>query len=264
MIDLTYSIEVLPGKTQQEIQQLYLNINQLKLSPDFITVAALGYINYTRDTVLYLAERLSIDIIPHIAAQQVTVDTLPNLLEVFYTANIKRLLLVSGDRKNSGKMLSAIDNVVDLLSQIESIHPNHFEYIMACDCYQQNPQNQQYLIKKNKLGCRQFISQLIVDPRIYDDFLSNMQPMSASLCIIPGIAITQHIDQLIQLLEYCGISINNEKIQQLSYASEESAATYRRQISTDANYLFDKYHRIHFFSFNRFSSLNLILADFTV
>ena len=210
------SFEFFPPKTLEGIRNLSDTALTLsEFSPTFfsVTYGACGSTHDgTIDTVKMLQQKIDAPVSPHISCIGSTRSALADLLALYRSLGIKRLVAIRGD------LLPGIDNAGEirfaneLVSFIRDETGDHFEIAVAAypECHPAAVSARQdlfYLKEKVMAGANSAITQYFFNPDAYFYFLDECAKQNIFIPIIPGIMPITQFSKLVRFSNSCGAEI---------------------------------------------------------
>jgi len=211
----TYSIEFFPPKTPKGADNLRKTRLELaKLKPAYISVT-FGAGGSTQDGTIETVTEIQesgISAAPHLSCIASTKQELSNILELYKSRGISRIVALRGDMPSGMQAFGELRYANELVEFIRQETGSHFKIEVAA--YPEfHPQAKSASIdlknfkRKVEAGADSAITQYFFNPDAYFSFIDSCEKMGVNIPIIPGIMpITNH-SQLARFSDMCGAEI---------------------------------------------------------
>ena len=210
------SFEVFPPKNDSQQLVLESSLDKLvRTQPEYISVtfgAGGSTLTRTRDTVLYIQRKWSLEPVPHISCMAPDEASLVDLLDTYQQAGIKRLVVLRGDVADEQTQNGPFRYASELVAFIRQKYGQHFHIEVAC--YPEfhpesiSPDSElHYLKQKIDAGADSAITQYFFSIEAYFRFLDDCQRLGIETTITPGIMPITNYTQLARFSTMCGAEI---------------------------------------------------------
>src|SRR3990167_5180342 len=231
--DFTISFEFFPPKTQESLQNLLKTATLLtEFAPTFfsVTYGACGSTHDgTIETVRMLHEKTGIPIAPHLSCIGSLKKNIQEILYLYQSVGIKRLVAIRGDLPPHTKEAGELNFARDLVTLIREMTHDHFHIAVAAypECHPEASGAQQDLIhlkKKIDAGADSAITQYFFNPDAYFRFMDECAKQEIFIPVIPGIMPITNFAKLVRFSDTCGAEIPRWIRKRLeSYENDESS-----------------------------------------
>lgn len=271
------SLEFFPPKTPEAAQKLLQVAEELTvIKPQYASVTY-GAGGSTREGSLETVRALQPvfgDIAPHISCIGASATQMDELLSLYQSMGVKRLVALRGDLPSGYGQGGEFQYASDLVRFIRARHGNHF--IIEVAAYPEiHPQAKsarddlKYFADKVMAGANGAITQYFFNSDAYFRFVDDAAALGVNVPIIPGIMPITNFSQLARFSDACGAEIPRWVRQRLAGFGDdiESIQQFGHEVVTDLcdQLLTAGAPGIHFYTMNRagpvlkiLRSLNLI------
>ncbi|MGW8173357.1 MAG: methylenetetrahydrofolate reductase [NAD(P)H], partial [Stutzerimonas stutzeri] len=239
------SFEFFPTKTEAGHEKLLNVARQLAgYQPDFFS-CTYGAGGSTRDrtlnTVLQLDGEVKVPTAPHLSCVGDTKADLRELLNLYKSAGIQRIVALRGDLPSGMGMASGeLRYANELVDFIRSETGDHFHIEIAA-YPEMHPQARNYeddlanFVRKAKAGADSAITQYFFNADCYFYFVERVRKLGVETPIVPGIMPITNYSKLARFSDACGAEIPRWVRKQLeSYGDDmESIQTFGNQVITE-------------------------------
>lgn len=210
------SFEFFPPKTPEGLTTLLTSAKSLTaLSPEFFSMtfgAGGSTITGTIENVKMLQQATDIQIVPHLSCIGGTRDELSEMLRIYKSLNVKRIVALRGDLPSGMVQSGEFRYASDLVKLVREVTGNHFHIDVAA--YPEfHPQAKSPLADilnlKNKfdLGANSAITQYFFNPDAYFYYLDECASNGITKPIVPGIMPITQFTRLARFSDICGAEI---------------------------------------------------------
>lgn len=267
---LPISFEFFPPKTPEGVDKLTAVRQKLyALKPEFFSVTY-GAGGSTQDGTLQTVQAIladGFDAAPHFSCIGATKDSVRAQLELFKTANIKRIVALRGDLPSGYGGFGEFRYASDLVAFIRAETGSHFH--IEVGCYpEMHPQAKspeadlQAYAAKVKAGASSAITQYFFNSDAYFRFVDDAYKIGAEIPVVPGIMPITNSSQLMRFSDSCGAEIPRWIRTRLQSFGDDSASikAFGLEVITD---LCDQLRNggvpgLHFYSMNQAATVTEI------
>jgi methylenetetrahydrofolate reductase (NADPH) len=239
-----YSFEFFPTKTDAGHEKLMTVARQLAgYNPDFFS-CTYGAGGSTRDrtvnTVLQLDGEIKVPTAPHLSCVGDSAEDLRNLLQLYQSNGIQRIVALRGDLPSGMGMASGeMRYANELVEFIRTETGEHFHIEIAA-YPEMHPQARSFeddvanFVRKAKAGADSAITQYFFNADSYFYFVERVRQMGVDIPIVPGIMPITNYSKLARFSDACGAEIPRWIRKQLeAYADDmESIQAFGEQVIT--------------------------------
>lgn len=227
-----FSFEFFPPKTPQGMEKLQVVRDTLaEKSPDFFSVtygAGGSTQERTIDTVLTL-HRQGISTAPHLSCIGATKETLTELLDLYKTNGINRIVALRGDLPSGMGAHGELRYANELVSFIREHSGDHFNIEVAAypEFHPQAPNAEKDLLnfkRKVDAGASSAITQYFYNADAYFYFIDRLEKVGISLPVVPGIMPITNYANLVRFSDMCGAEIPRWIRKQLEAYGDDTAS----------------------------------------
>ena len=227
------SFEFFPAKTEQGHEKLLSTYDELnKLSPAYFSVtygAGGSTRSRTLDIVQALCARGETDIAPHMSCIGDDKSEIAELLDLYKSLGIKRLVALRGDLPSGQVGMGELPFALDLVKFIREYSGDHFRIEVAAypemhpqaESFDQDIQN---FITKARAGANSALTQFFFNPDAYFYFVDRLQKEGVDLPVAPGIMPITNASNLIRFADGTGAEIPRWIRKQLATYGDDSAS----------------------------------------
>jgi len=240
-----YSFEFFPTKTEAGHEKLMNVARQLaSYNPDFFS-CTYGAGGSTRDrtlnTVLQLDGEIKVPTAPHLSCVGDSKAELRELLTLYKSAGIKRIVALRGDLPSGMGMASGeLRYANELVSFIREETADHFHIEIAA-YPEMHPQARNFeddianFVRKAKAGASSAITQYFFNADSYFYFVERVQKLGVSIPVVPGIMPITNYSKLARFSDACGAELPRWVRKQLeAYGDDiESIQAYGEQVISE-------------------------------
>ena len=260
-----YSFEFFPTKTEAGHEKLMNVARQLATyKPDFFS-CTYGAGGSTRDrtlnTVLQLDGDVKVPTAPHLSCVGDSKAELRELLNLYKSSGIKRIVALRGDLPSGMGMASGeLRYANDLVSFIREETDDHF-HIEVAAYPEMHPQARNFeddianFVRKAKAGADSAITQYFFNADCYFYFVDRVRKLGVDIPVVPGIMPITNYSKLARFSDACGAEIPRWVRKQLeAYGDDtDSIQAYGEQVITEMceRLLQGGAPGLHFYSMNQ-------------
>lgn len=260
-----YSFEFFPTKTEAGHEKLMTVARQLaSYKPDFFS-CTYGAGGSTRDrtlnTVLQLDGDVKVPTAPHLSCVGDSKTELRELLNLYKSAGIKRIVALRGDLPSGMGMASGeLRYANELVEFIRTETGDHF-HIEVAAYPEMHPQARNFeddianFVRKAKAGADSAITQYFFNADCYFYFVERVQKLGVDIPVVPGIMPITNYSKLARFSDACGAEIPRWIRKQLeAYGDDaDSIQAYGEQVITQMceRLLQGGAPGLHFYSMNQ-------------
>ncbi|MFP5420502.1 MAG: methylenetetrahydrofolate reductase [NAD(P)H] [Gammaproteobacteria bacterium] len=260
-----YSFEFFPTKTEAGHEKLMNVARQLATyNPDFFS-CTYGAGGSTRDrtlnTVLQLDGDVKVPTAPHLSCVGDSKAELRELLNLYKSSGIKRIVALRGDLPSGMGMASGeLRYANDLVSFIREETDDHF-HIEVAAYPEMHPQARNFeddianFVRKAKAGADSAITQYFFNADCYFYFVDRVRKLGVDIPVVPGIMPITNYSKLARFSDACGAEIPRWVRKQLeAYGDDtDSIQAYGEQVITEMceRLLQGGAPGLHFYSMNQ-------------
>lgn len=271
--DFSLSLEFFPPKTPEaadKLRQTAVSLNAIE--PEYVSVTY-GAGGSTRegslDTVRQMLPIFQ-DVAPHISCIGATSVQMQELLELYASMGIQRLVALRGDLPSGYGQGGEFQHASDLVRFIRQHHGDRFEIEVAAypEIHPQAKSAQddiRFFAEKVAAGADQAITQYFFNSDAYFRFLEDIDKLGVDIPIIPGIMPITNFSQLARFSDACGAEIPRWIRQRLAGFGDDtqSIQAFGREVITDLcdQLLAGGAPGLHFYTMNRAEPTLTILRD---
>lgn len=260
---LSLSLEFFPPKTQESSEKLLETARSLKiLNPDYVSVTY-GAGGSTREgslqTVRSMLDVFS-DVAPHISCIGATSQQMRELLTLYKSLGIRRLVALRGDLPSGYGQGGEFQHASDLVKFIRDQYGQSFVVEVAAypEIHPQSKSAQddlRYFAHKVAQGANGAITQYFFNSDAYFRFLDDADALGVKVPIIPGIMPITNFSQLARFSDACGAEIPRWIRQRLASFGDDVASiqAFGLEVITDLcdQLLTAGAPGLHFYTMNR-------------
>ena len=260
-----YSFEFFPTKTEAGHEKLMNVARQLATyNPDFFS-CTYGAGGSTRDrtlnTVLQLDGDVKVPTAPHLSCVGDSKAELRELLNLYKSSGIKRIVALRGDLPSGMGMASGeLRYANELVSFIREETADHF-HIEVAAYPEMHPQARNFeddianFVRKAKAGADSAITQYFFNADCYFYFVDRVRKLGVDIPVVPGIMPITNYSKLARFSDACGAEIPRWVRKQLeAYGDDtDSIQAYGEQVITEMceRLLQGGAPGLHFYSMNQ-------------
>ncbi|NMY50215.1 methylenetetrahydrofolate reductase [NAD(P)H] [Pseudomonas sp. WS 5011] len=260
-----YSFEFFPTKTEAGHEKLMNVARQLATyKPDFFS-CTYGAGGSTRDrtlnTVLQLDGDVKVPTAPHLSCVGDSKAELRELLNLYKSSGIKRIVALRGDLPSGMGMASGeLRYANDLVSFIREETGDHF-HIEVAAYPEMHPQARNFeddianFVRKAKAGADSAITQYFFNADCYFYFVDRVRKLGVDIPVVPGIMPITNYSKLARFSDACGAEIPRWVRKQLEAYGDDtnSIQAYGEQVITEMceRLLQGGAPGLHFYSMNQ-------------
>jgi len=257
------SLEFFPPKTPEASARLGVAAQALKaISPDYVSVTY-GAGGSTREGSLEtVRQMLPIfgEVAPHISCIGATAAQIDELLSLYKSMGIRRLVALRGDLPSGYGQGGEFQHASDLVRFIRAQHGEHFTIEVAAypEIHPQAKSAQddlKFFAQKAEAGADSAITQYFFNSDAYFRFVDDLYAVGVELPIIPGIMPITNYTQLARFSDACGAEIPRWIRQRLAGFGDdtESIQRFGEEVITDLcdQLITAGVPGLHFYTMNR-------------
>lgn len=232
-----YSFEFFPTKTEAGHEKLMNVARQLATyKPDFFS-CTYGAGGSTRDrtlnTVLQLDGDVKVPTAPHLSCVGDSKAELRELLNLYKSSGIKRIVALRGDLPSGMGMASGeLRYANDLVSFIREETGDHF-HIEVAAYPEMHPQARNFeddianFVRKAKAGADSAITQYFFNADCYFYFVDRVRKLGVDIPVVPGIMPITNYSKLARFSDACGAEIPRWIRKQLEAYGDDTQSIQR-------------------------------------
>lgn len=262
-----FSFEFFPAKTEIGHQKLLNTFDELnQLSPTYFSVtygAGGSTRDRTLDIVKALCARSDTEVAPHISCIGDSKAQIAELLDLYKSLGIKRLVALRGDLPSGQVGMGELPFAVDLVKFIREYTGNHF-HIEVAAYPEMHPQARSFLfdienlVSKYQAGANAAITQFFYNADSYlylRDALEQRGVDTTAQPLVAGIMPITNSSNLLRFADSCGADIPRYVRKQLADFGDDSDAI--REFGFDVVYrlcerlIAEGVPAMHFYSMNK-------------
>src|SRR3989339_920259 len=272
---LTFSFEFFPPKTEDQENNLFYVISELKnFKPDFVSVTY-GAMGTTRDkTFLWsqkIKDEINIEPVVHLTCVCADKETVKNQIEELRRIGIENILALRGDPPIEGIYTPPQNGFLyakDLVSFVKEI---------ACDfcvgvagfpeghcSISDLSVDTKYLREKIDAGADYVITQMFFDNRYFFDFKERCAKKEISVPIIPGIMPITSVGQIKKMTQICGATIPKKLLDAIEKHASDPVSVMQigveQAISQCKELKKNNIQGLHFFVMNQSGPISRVLS----
>ena len=231
-----FSFEFFPAKTEQGHEKLLSTYDELnKLSPAYFSVtygAGGSTRSRTLDIVRALCARGDTDIAPHMSCIGDDKSEIAELLDLYKSLGIKRLVALRGDLPSGQVGMGELPFALDLVKFIREYSGDHFRIEVAA-YPEMHPQARSFeldvenLVNKYQAGANASITQFFYNADSYlylRDTLEKRGIDTVAQPLVAGIMPITNSSNLVRFADSCGADIPRYVRKQLADFGDDSKA----------------------------------------
>ncbi|ARU86844.1 methylenetetrahydrofolate reductase [NAD(P)H] [Pseudomonas sp. M30-35] len=240
-----FSFEFFPTKTEAGHEKLMATARQLATyNPDFFS-CTYGAGGSTRDrtvnTVLQLDGEIKVSTAPHLSCVGDSKAELRELLDLYKSNGIKRIVALRGDLPSGMGMASGeLRYANELVAFIREQSGDHFHIEIAA-YPEMHPQARNFeddlanFVRKAKAGADSAITQYFFNADSYFYFVERVRKMGVEIPVVPGIMPITNYSKLARFSDACGAEIPRWVRKQLeAYGDDiDSIQAFGQQVITE-------------------------------
>ncbi len=260
-----YSFEFFPPKTPEAVGKLQMTQERLAvLHPDYFSVT-FGAGGSTRqrtfETVLDIRAKTGIEAAPHISCIGYMNSEVKDVLEMYKSAGIKRIVALRGDLPSGvtsayGQMRFA-NELVEFIRK-ETGDYFHIEVAAYPEFHPQAPgatKDIENFKRKIDAGADSAITQYFYNPDAYYRFIDSCEKLGIDVPIVPGIMPIITCTQLVRFSDSCGAEIPRWILKRLQEFGDDRKAIreFGIDVTTDLceNLLAQNAPGLHMYTMNQ-------------
>ncbi|GMR00963.1 MAG: methylenetetrahydrofolate reductase [NAD(P)H] [Gammaproteobacteria bacterium] len=271
------SCEFFPPRTEAGVEKLLTTQQTLNdaFQPAYYSVT-FGAGGTTRDSTLEIVKLLAkknINVAPHISCIGSSKQQLSDLLELYKSLGVTRLVTLRGDIPKTGESTKELSHANELVSFIRETTGEHFAIeVAAYPEYHPESESPQSDFErfKNKVaaGADGAITQYFYNIDAYLHFIDNCQKNNITIPVTPGIMPITNFASLTRFSDVCGAEIPRWIRKQLeAYAEDkESLQAFGLDVVSNlCNQLLEQgAPGLHFYTLNQADSTNAIWKNLSI
>ena len=272
-----FSFEFFPPKTDAGAAKLMNTVADLKMAhaPDFVSVTS-GAGGSTRDRTIGLVssiqQELGITTMAHQTCIASTRDEILSNLETMAPAGVVNMLALRGDRPRPETGLDTKEGEFSHATElIEFLSEAEHDVDIGAACYPEvHPEASDaaadlgWMVEKERLGAKFFITQLFFDNAHYFDFCRRAREAGLQSPIVPGIMPITNVAQIERFTQMCGATVPEYLLARLRRVQDDDAlvmATGIEHAITQCRQLLKEgAPGIHFYTLNKSHATRCVLA----
>ena len=216
MTSRSISFEFFPPKSVEGMSQLASTASELAtLRPHFfsMTYGAGGSTrNGTVEAVTLLQQRTPIPLAPHIACVGATREQMVELLQLYQTMGVQRMVALRGDLPSGMGQFGEFKYASELVAFIREQTADQFDIEVAAypEIHPQAQTTRDDLLnlkRKFEAGANSAITQYFFNPDAYFWYVDECARLGIHMPIVPGIMPITQYSKLVRFSEMCGAEI---------------------------------------------------------
>ncbi len=270
------SLEFFPPKTAESADKLLRTAQALAtIRPEYVSVTY-GAGGSTRegslDTVRQMLTVFT-DVAPHISCIGATGAQMQEILQLYRSMGIRRLVALRGDLPSGYGRGGAFQYASDLVRFIRQHHGDHFDIEVAAypEIHPQARSAQddlQRFAQKVAAGASQAITQYFFNSDAYFRFVDDAYALGVSVPIVAGIMPITNFSQLARFSDACGAEIPRWIRQRLAGFGDDAASiqAFGLEVVTDLcdQLITAGVPGLHFYTMNRAEPTTAILKNLSL
>ena len=270
---LGLSLEFFPPKTPESAQKLLATAQGLSvLRPEYVSVTY-GAGGSTREGSLETVRQMLTvfaDVAPHISCIGATAAQMHELLGIYKTLGIRRLVALRGDLPSGYGRGGEFHYAADLVAFIRQAHGDHFEIEVAAypEIHPQARSAQDdlaHFAQKVRAGANRAITQYFFNSDAYFRFVDDAFALGVTVPITAGIMPITNFSQLARFSDACGAEIPRWIRQRLAGFGDDVASiqSFGLEVVTDLcdQLITAGVPGLHFYTMNRAEPTLAILKN---
>jgi len=273
----TLSCEFFPPRTEAGVEKLLTTQQALNdaFQPAYYSVT-FGAGGTTRDSTLEVVKLLAeknIKVAPHISCIGSSKQQLSELLEIYKSLGVTRLVTLRGDIPETGESTKELSHANELVSFIRETTGEHFTLEVAA--YPEyhpesaSPQSDfEHFKNKVAAGADAAITQYFYNIDAYLHFIDNCQKNNITIPVTPGIMPITNFTSLARFSDLCGAEIPRWIRKQLeAYADDaDSLQAFGLDVVSDlCNQLLEQgAPGLHFYTLNQAHATTAIWKNLSI
>ncbi|MDS4025949.1 MAG: methylenetetrahydrofolate reductase [NAD(P)H] [Candidatus Contendobacter sp.] len=212
----TFSCEFFPPNTDEGMRKLFAAREDLmRMRPAFFSVTY-GAGGSTRERTFQAIQAIQadsgVDAAPHLTCVASTRAGVREILEIYRTQAIHRLVALRGDLPSGMREFGEFRHANELVEFIRTETGDHFHIEVAAypEFHPQAPNTERDLLNfkhKVEAGANSAITQYFYNPDAYFRFVDDCEKLGLDLPIVPGIMPITNFTQLARFSDNCGAEI---------------------------------------------------------
>ncbi len=212
----TFSCEFFPPNTDEGMRKLFTAREDLmRMRPAFFSVTY-GAGGSTRERTFQAIRAIQadsgVDAAPHLTCVASTRAGVREILEIYRTQAIRRLVALRGDLPSGMREFGEFRHANELVEFIRTETGDHFHIEVAAypEFHPQAPNTERDLLnfkRKVEAGANSAITQYFYNPDAYFRFVDDCEKLGLDLPIVPGIMPITNFTQLARFSDNCGAEI---------------------------------------------------------
>lgn len=231
--EVILSCEFFPPRTEAGVEKLLTTQQVLDkaFQPAYYSVT-FGAGGTTRDSTLEIVKLLTehkVNVAPHISCIGSSKQQLADLLEIYKTLGVNRLVTLRGDIPEGGETTMELSHANELVSFIRETSGDHFELEVAAypeyHPESNTPQSDfKHFQEKVNAGANGAITQYFYNIDAYTKFMDNCAAAGIDIPVTPGIMPITNFTSLTRFSDICGAEIPRWIRKQLeAYADDKDS-----------------------------------------
>lgn len=230
-----FSLEFFPPKTDGEVAQLFLTLNEVKtLDPGFVSVTY-GAGGGTRDRTVEIVKRakreIGLESVAHLTCVGHSKAEITSILDELVNSGIENVIALRGDPpKGETKFVpnpEGFRHADELTAFIHAAYPVCIAVAGYPEGHIESPDKEtdwEYLHQKVRAGADLIITQLFFDNQHFFAFEKRMREKGIKVPIIPGIMPITNYTQIVRFTKICGATIPEKLVAGLEPIQEDPDA----------------------------------------
>jgi methylenetetrahydrofolate reductase (NADPH) len=271
-----FSLEFFPPKSQEEMAQLFLTLNEVKrLHPGYISVTY-GAGGGTRDKTIEIVKRakreIGLESAAHLTCGGHSIQEIKNTIDELVRSGIENVVALRGDPPRGETRFVPHPEGFRYASELTAFIRKSYPLCIAVAGYPEghieSPDKETdwtHLEEKVRAGADFIITQLFFDNRHFFSFEKRMREKGVDVPLIPGIMPITNYQQILRFTRICGASIPEKVIRDLEVIQNEPDSVQRYGIDYATNQCKELLSQgapgIHFYTLNRSRATQEIIRN---
>lgn len=271
------SCEFFPPRTEAGVEKLLTTQQSLNdtFQPEYYSVT-FGAGGTTRDSTLELVKLLAekkIHVAPHISCIGSSKQQINDLLTLYKTLGVTRLVTLRGDIPESGESTKELSHANELVSYIRETTGDLFAIEVAAypeyHPESQSPQSDfEHFKNKVAAGANGAITQYFYNVDAYLRFIDNCQKNNIDIPVTPGIMPITNFASLTRFSDTCGAEIPRWIRKQLEAYSDDKESLQAFGLDVVSNLCNQLLEQgapgLHFYTLNQAATTNAIWKNLSL
>lgn len=275
-LPLTYSFEVFPPKTDDEIRKLYDTIAELKAwGPRFVSVTFRpdrSQRDKTFQIAAHVKHNLGIESMAHLTCVAATEDQICQDLDMARVLGLENILALSGDPPKGSTQSVAGERTLRYASQLVALIKQRSDFGIGVaghpeghsECRDRDKVLRD-LQRKVDAGAEFVITQLFFDSRYFYEYVERARKLGIHISIIPGILPILSTAQVKRFTALSGATLPPSLERDLERLAGDDTAVQKLGVDYATQQCLDLLEQgvpgIHFYCLNRSASVKAIFKN---